>query len=188
MTKSEASTTIEMLLANPINWRLNQTPGQLSVLFTTEELYAFIQDIYKIRNVFQASGVEETLDIPCSIIGAQISQLGEASCVSLPDGADTETHNISVLVKNTLDFHKLVLGERNSLVKEELETSMAMTHQRLSEALTNAIQVIIKGSDQMPDKELELLKRCLSGDVSKPLLDLTTIENSPVAQALKVVL
>ena len=40
----------------------------------------------------------------------------------------------------------------------------------------------------MPEKELELLKRCLSGDVSKPLLDLTTIVNSPVAQALKIVL
>ena len=40
----------------------------------------------------------------------------------------------------------------------------------------------------MPDKELELLKLCLSGDVSKPLLDLTTIEDSPIAQAFKIVL
>ena len=136
-----------MLLANPINWRVNQAPGQLSVLFTTEELYAFIQDIYKIRNVFQASGVEEALDIPCSIIGAQISQLGEENCLPQPDSVETETNSISALVKNTLDFHKLVLGDRSTLVKEELETCMVMTHQRLSEALTSAIQTIIKDSE-----------------------------------------
>ena len=117
-----------------------------------------------------------------------MSQLGEATCLTISDAADTETFNTSVLIKNTIDFHKLVLDDRNALVKEELEVSMGMTQKRITEALVNAIQIIIKRSEQMPEKELELLKLCLSSDVTKPLIDLTAIEDSPVAQALKMVL
>ena len=69
LTKSDASSTLDALLTNPCNWKVNQGFSSLNVTMSADELFTFVQDIYKLRNVFGSHSIDEILDIPCSIIG-----------------------------------------------------------------------------------------------------------------------
>ena len=98
--------TISKLLANPFNWKVKdrdveRKSGELSVVFTAQELYEFIEDITRIRTMFSNSAKDQ-LDIPCKIISAQLTQIGTVIADS------TDKGKASQLLQNTLEFHKLL--------------------------------------------------------------------------------
>ena len=67
---NDVASTYNALLTNPFNWVLNQGLGSLSVPFSQSQLIKFVTDIFSLRNSLGAQPVDETLEVPCAIIGA----------------------------------------------------------------------------------------------------------------------
>ena len=70
----------------------------------------------KIRNVFGPSAIEEPLEIPCNIIGAQLSLLGSGAMTSSAN-SETDSDKIKALLAGVFTFDKL-LSDTESLTKE----------------------------------------------------------------------
>ena len=61
------------------------------------------------------------------------------------------------------------------------------TENQLATSVTEALRVILKDKNT-GDKELEFLRLSLSGDVSRPLLDMSSLDSGPLAIAFKSLL
>ena len=76
LTKKEASATLDQLLSNPFNWKVNQSQSTLGVKFSAAELLVFVEDLFSLRNVLSFQPIDEPFEVPCAIIGAQLTELG----------------------------------------------------------------------------------------------------------------
>jgi len=118
LTTKETSATLDKLLSNPFNWIVNQGQGLLSVAFTAEDLFEFVNDIFSLRNVFSFQPIDDTLEIPCAIIGAQLAQLGSARIS--PSDDSYQALSVTAMLKNILDLRS-VLQRNSELTRESLE-------------------------------------------------------------------
>jgi len=73
------------------------------------------------------------------------------------------------------------------MTKEALQVEVLATEQLLATSVTDALRVILK--DKISgEQELEFLRLALSGDVSRPLLEISSLDSGFLAMAYKTVL
>ena len=73
------------------------------------------------------------------------------------------------------------------MTKEALQARVLVTEQRLATSVTEALRIILKDKNS-GDQELEFLRLSLSGDVSRPLIDMSSVDSGFLATAFKSLL
>jgi len=68
------------------------------------------------------------------------------------------------------------------MTKESLQAKVLVTEQQLATSVTEALKIILKDKNY-GDQELEFLRLSLSGDVSRPLFDMSSVDSGFLATA-----
>lgn len=148
LTKKEKEANTSQLLANPFNWKSGQDWGTLGVTFSLQDFVSFLGTVYEIRNAFNSTSVEEPLEIPCQILGAQIWAV-EAQL----ENGDVEESTRALLL-NTIAFNRLVNDK--SLEQSSLKTVAAETEVKLREKTTQVLKLVLKDIYES-EEELQFL-------------------------------